>query len=250
MTIDEVYKLVQTFANKEQRGFITPSEFNLLAKQAELELYNKRLSIIKEKSPTRRSQGIYGEGLSPEVAKQDISRFLIITRRNTSNSSQSYIGAEFSLECDYLEAIMHSHDESFNVASNIPIEIVEAKDVNQILRSNLVSPSMMYPIALMTKASTMRNKIVYVSVTLNIFPENISEVVLYYYLYDNLNSPNWSYATVAGKPVYDVTSSRQFSIAPRVHGELVIKILEYLGVTIREADVVQYAQGSELKADS
>ena len=58
MTIDEVYRLVQTFAYKEQRGFITPSEFNLLAKQAELELYNKRLSLIKEKSPTRRSQGI------------------------------------------------------------------------------------------------------------------------------------------------------------------------------------------------
>ena len=63
MTIDEVYRLVQTFANKEQRGFITPSEFNLLAKQAELELYNKRLSLIKEKNPTRKSQGIYAEGL-------------------------------------------------------------------------------------------------------------------------------------------------------------------------------------------
>jgi|9_EtaG_2_1085328.scaffolds.fasta_scaffold22444_2 hypothetical protein len=246
MTIDEVYRLVQTFANKEQRGFITPSEFNLLAKQAELELYNKRLSLIKEKNPTRKSQGIYAEGLTPELAKQDIARFLLISRQisKNSNAEASYSGSEVVIRCDYLESLMHSQDESFNIATNIPIEIVEAKDINQVLRSSLASPSMMYPIALMSRSSTKE------TVVLNIFPENISNIVTYYYLYDNNNSPKWSYATVAGKPVYDVTSSRQFSISPRVHGELVIKILEYLGVTIREADVVQYAQGSEVKADS
>ena len=147
------------------------------------------------------------------------------------------------MDADYKENIMHSQDESFNIATNIPVEIVEAKDVNQVLRSSLVSPSMMYPIALMTKSSGS-------SIQLNVFPESVSSIIVYYYYYDNVNSPKWSYATVAGKPVYDVTSSRQFRISPRVHGELVIKILEYLGVTIREADVVQYAQGSEVKADS
>ena len=243
MTIDEVYRLVQTFANKEQRGFITPSEFNLLAKQAELELYNKRLSLIKEKNPTRKSQGIYAEGLTPDLAKQDISRFFSFVRKSVGNAINSYQGGMSSVDADYIENIMYSQDESFNIATNIPVEIVEAKDVNQVLRSSLVSPSMMYPIALMTKHSGS-------SVQLNIFPENISSIVIYYYYYDNVNSPKWSYATVAGKPVYDVTSSRQFKISPRVHGELVIKILEYLGVTIREADVVQYAQDSEVKADS
>ena len=244
MTIDEVYRLVQTFANKEQRGFITPSEFNLLARQAELELYNKRLSLIKEKNPTRRSQGIYAEGLTPELAKQDISRFFSFVRRNVGSATQSYQGGSASVDADYIENIMHSQDESFNIANNIPIEIVEAKDINQVLRSSLASPSMMYPVALMSRSSIKGN------IVLNVFPENISTIVIYYYHYDNVNSPKWSYATVAGKPVYDVTSSRQFSISPRVHGELVIKILEYLGVTIREADVVQYAQGSEVKADS
>ena len=68
MTIDEVYRLVQTFANKEQRGFITPSEFNLLAKQAELELYNKRLSIVMEKSQPKKAAGYYAESLSPGLA--------------------------------------------------------------------------------------------------------------------------------------------------------------------------------------
>ena len=250
MTIDEVYRLVQTFANKEQRGFITPSEFNLLAKQAELELYNKRLSLIKEKNPTRKSQGIYAEGLTPELAKQDIASFLRLDIKSISNTTSSYRGGVVSVFADYIENIMISQDEGFNISTNVPVEIVEPKDVNQILRSSLVSPSMMYPIALMTSSSAKG------FFTLNVFPENISKIIIYYYLYDDINSslestnPKWSYVTVAGKPVYDVTNSIQFTISERVHGELVIKILEYLGVTIREAEVVQYAQGSEVKADS
>ena len=219
MTIDEVYRLVQTFANKEQRGFITPSEFNLLAKQAELELYNKRLSLIKEKNPTRKSQGIYAEGLTPELAKQDISRFFSFVKTNVNNTTNSYEGGVTTVDADYIENIMHSQDESFNIATNIPVEIVEAKDVNQVLRSSLVSPSMMYPIALMTKSSGVKSSSSN-NIQLNVFPENISNIIIYYYYYDNLRSPKWSYATVAGKPVYDVTSSRQFGISSRVHGEL------------------------------
>ena len=69
MSIDEIYRLVQTFANKEQRGFITPSDFNLLAKQAELELINKRIEVLQEKSQVKKISGIMEESLTPEVAE-------------------------------------------------------------------------------------------------------------------------------------------------------------------------------------
>jgi len=238
MTIDEVYRLVQTFANKEQRGFITPSEFNLLAKQAELELYNKRLSLIKEKSPTRRSQGIYAENLTPELAKQDIARFLSISKKDIKDGSAT-------VNSDYIESIFTLSGNDQSISSNIPVEIVDAKDINQILRSSLVSPSMMYPIALMIGSESSRGNF-----DINVFPESVERVSIYSYYYDKNQPPKWSYVTVAGKPVYDSTKSREFVISSRVHGEIVIKILEYLGVTIREADLVQYAQASELKADS
>jgi len=239
MTIDEVYRLVQTFANKEQRGFITPSEFNLLAKQAELELYNKRLSLIKEKSPTRRSQGIYAENLTPELAKQDIASFLSISKVDLNSTGSATVNS------DYIESIFTLSGNDQSISSNIPVEIVDAKDINQILRSSLVSPSMMYPIALMIGSQSSRGNF-----DINVFPENVERVSIYSYYYDKNQPPKWSYVTVAGKPVYDSTKSREFVISSRVHGEIVIKILEYLGVTIREADLVQYAQASELKADS
>ena len=242
MTIDEIYRLVQTFANKEQRGFITPSEFNLLAKQAELELYNKRLSVIKEKSPNKKNVGVYGESLAPELAKQDIAPFYRVEKVGTANNSLSYKGATGNIQTHYIETIFCIPDEENDISTNIPVDIVEPKDVNQILRSSLVKPSMEFPIALIGQQGSDS------SISINVFPEYITNIIVYHY-YNN-NTPKWNYITVAGKPVYDAFNSKDFKISERAHGELVVKILEYLGVTIREPEVVQYAQASELKADS
>ena len=38
ISIDKVYQKVLAFANKEQRGYITPQEFNLFADQAQMEI--------------------------------------------------------------------------------------------------------------------------------------------------------------------------------------------------------------------
>ena len=241
MTIDEVYKLVQVFANKEQRGFISPSDFNLLAKQAEHELYNKRLSIVKQKSPTRKSQGLYAENLSPELARQDIATFLVRSDVDTSNSKVPAKGTNVSVTSDYIESMFIHVDEHHDISNHIPVDIVEPKDISQILRSSLVKPSIEYTVALLG-ADGGTSKV------FSVFPESIDKVIIYHYI--NTNTPKWSYVTVAGKPVHDFSSSNGFKISSRCHGEIVVKILEYLGVSIREADVVQYAQASELKADS
>ena len=38
VNIDNVYQKVLVFANKEQRGYVTPQEFNMFASQAQLEI--------------------------------------------------------------------------------------------------------------------------------------------------------------------------------------------------------------------
>ena len=39
--VDDVYQKVLAFANKEQRGYITPQEFNLFADQAQREIFEQ-----------------------------------------------------------------------------------------------------------------------------------------------------------------------------------------------------------------
>ena len=41
VTIDTVYQRVQALANKEQRGYITPQEFNLFANQAQMDIFEQ-----------------------------------------------------------------------------------------------------------------------------------------------------------------------------------------------------------------
>ena len=39
ISINRVYQKVLAIANKEQRGYITPQEFNLFADKAQMEIY-------------------------------------------------------------------------------------------------------------------------------------------------------------------------------------------------------------------
>ena len=41
VNIDTVYQRVLAIANKEQRGYITPLEYNLLANQAQLDVFEQ-----------------------------------------------------------------------------------------------------------------------------------------------------------------------------------------------------------------
>ena len=41
INVDRVYQRVLTLANKEQRGYITPQEFNLFANQAQMDIFEQ-----------------------------------------------------------------------------------------------------------------------------------------------------------------------------------------------------------------
>ena len=55
ININSVYQKVLALANKEQRGYITPQEFNLLADKAQSEIFenyfhNIKMSEVKPKN--------------------------------------------------------------------------------------------------------------------------------------------------------------------------------------------------------
>ena len=195
-----------------------------------------------EKSQPKKSAGYYAESLTPELAEQDIAAFLKTEVVSTTvDSSVAHVGTSNSLLTDYIVSISTADAETQSITTNVPVEIVNNKNINQILRSSLVKPSASYPVALIG-GSTSNAKVI------NVFPDTIKSVTVNHYV--NNSSPKWNYVTIAGKPVYDNANSTQFRSSNRTHGELVVKILEYLGVTIREAEVVQYAQNKEATQDN
>ena len=48
VNVDTVYQRVLALANKEQRGYVTPLEFNLLANQAQLDIFEQYFYDINQ----------------------------------------------------------------------------------------------------------------------------------------------------------------------------------------------------------
>ena len=48
ISVDTVYKTVLFILNKEQRGYITPAEFNKLAEQAQLEIFERYFEDLNQ----------------------------------------------------------------------------------------------------------------------------------------------------------------------------------------------------------
>ena len=64
VSIDRVYQKVLTFANKEQRGYITPQEFNLFADQAQMEIFEQYFYDINQWSKQPGNNHEYSDPLS------------------------------------------------------------------------------------------------------------------------------------------------------------------------------------------
>ena len=59
ISVDTVYQKVLAVANKEQRGYITPQEFNLFADYAQMEIFEQYfydLHQLKRSTPSNNSE--------------------------------------------------------------------------------------------------------------------------------------------------------------------------------------------------
>ena len=54
VNVDTVYQRVLALANKEQRGYITPQEFNLFADQAQMEIFEQYFYDIDQYRKTNK----------------------------------------------------------------------------------------------------------------------------------------------------------------------------------------------------
>ena len=56
ISVDTVYQTVLALCNKEQRGYITPQEFNLMARKAQMEIFDNYFHDMKTSSAKMNDQ--------------------------------------------------------------------------------------------------------------------------------------------------------------------------------------------------
>jgi len=222
--INQVYTTVLSILNKESRGYITPTEFNMYAELAQMGLFED-LFHKYSKSIVKQNNRLYHSEYS------DIPRHI-------REVVDIFINVEKNIAVD-LEGLYYVSDLNIYRLIGLDffgseIEEVGKMEVNRMLNNDLIAPSESYPVYIGVKG---RYKI---------YPTLDDKEITATYVRKPIQ-PKWTYTTVSGNALFNPTALdyQDFELPDSMFNEIVVKILSYCGIQIREAEVVQASQMME-----
>ena len=208
---------VLALANKEQRGYITPLEFNLLANQAQLEIFEQYFYDINQLALIEDIGAEYSDPVD------NLDEKISIFETNDVVTGGTTLPADL-----YRLGVV-----TFNGTTEV--EYIEQKKFLYVMSSPLSRPSNNRPIY-----TRNANTINVVGDNGNVINNNIT--------CDYVRQPNaveWGYNVVADKALYNAGTSTHFELHNSEETKLVIKILELAGIVINKPGLVSIASQKE-----
>ena len=220
INVDTVYQKVLALANKEQRGYVTPQEFNLIADKAQLDILNSYFHDVRTAHLKPKNQTGFGDELEMLSEKLQPFRSSTTIENDGSNSILTLPTTLYKLD----------------TISRAEGEVVELSKKEILLTEN--NP--------LTKATI--NRTVYVregNDAVTIYPTPIATIVdtvpFEIQFFKKPTPPNWGYVVVSEKALYNSGASVNFELHASEEEVLVIRILELAGITINRPDLHQSA---------
>ena len=216
--IDTVYQKVLAIANKEQRGYITPQEFNLLANQAQLDIFEQ---YFYELDQAKRQPG--------ETTTFSDMVELINHKLMDFTSIQTVIGGT-NYPISYRIGRIFFDDRE--------VKLIKTNELRDILDSTFHSAGLeKYPIYIESGNANEHIRVFNNNgqVTANVTCEVI-------------NVPNrveWGYDVIAEKALYNAGTSINFTHHEAEESSLVMRILELAGVILQDQGVIQFGDREE-----
>lgn len=221
--INSVRQTVLGLLNKNNFGYIGPFDFNLFAKQAQMELFEEYFvrynASINAENARQSGTGYAGSSLP---LQEVIDTFSV-----TESLAFPYDIANLSNTPYELNRIAY-------VGSNYEAENVPPYKVNLLVASPLTSPSLDFP------------AYVQQGTAITMYPETQQDLSVTYLRYPK--EPRWTYLQLAqGEPVFNSNAAdyQDFELPNEDEYRLIQKICQYCGLSIREAEVIQYAKNEE-----
>jgi len=241
VSVDTVYQRVLSILNKEQRGYVTPQEFNLFANQAQLDLFEQYFYDINQFGRIPGNDTEYSDMLT--VLNEKINLF-------ETSTTAAYDVDHFNLPTDLyrLGTIIYENSTTKLVLDpvsgpNTPVTTIEQIEVERINANEFLyinsSP--------FTKPKNVRP--IYVANQDGFKAYGDSELTSGIKC-NYIRKPatvNWGYQMVFGEALYNASTSTNFELHASEETELVIKILELAGISTRELQLYQVAAGEEIK---
>ena len=212
ISVDTVYKTVLLILNKEQRGYMTPDEFNKIGQQVQLEIFEKYFEDLNQIVRAPQTDADYADRLS--YLEEKLSVFENTGTFNVSNGTAT------------LSNVHRLNTVTYN---NTELQKVGRKEYYNIIKSPLTKPTESYPIYLQEGNS------------LKIQPVTIDKVDISY-----ISKPldvRWGFIPNAnlGIFVYNDNDKQDFELHSSEQTEVILRVLAYAGIVIRDPQIVQAA---------
>lgn len=225
MTLFDMYDLMGLIVNKDYSGnIITPIRFKQLIKVVNIDYFKKKFGLPEEYQPGRPIPREYFEITIKN--SDDMKPFkMYLANRSAPGGLMAYPD-----NYAHRDSLKYNQSISINKTATIfprKIEILRESQADDRLGNFTKQPTEAYPIAV------IRNN------GIQIYPITITHVDFSYLRWPI--DPVFAYNQMTGYITYNADDSTEFEWPQDCHTTLVRMMLEYIGIRLREADIVQYA---------
>lgn len=225
VSVDTVYQKVLALANKEQRGYITPQDFNLFANQAQMEIFEQ---YFYDTNIARKSQGndtVYAD--VDDMLEEKLQIFETVDTVSTTPSIPSYYP---NVHGD----MYRIHELNFK---GIKAEILNTKDFNSCQNGG----PLLRPTNSRLVANIRNNKISMLG------SSNASVTPTEIYYFRAPQKVNWTYVVINKNAMYDANPSTQdFELHSSEENQLVNKVLTLAGLANQQPEVMKAGHGMDM----
>ena len=267
VSIDKVYQTVLALANKEQRGYITPQEFNLFADHAQMEIFEQYFYDLEQFSRTPGTQLIYADKIKNLREKTDLFQTFSPGRCELKNSAG---WMDLYDHMPYSEPGLRGADlykigrigiayKSQGYPVSAEAQYIEGNEPSLLEHTKLLNPNKKHRYSsptyrLFEYDGEMRlqihphptrwyqdnnytgteTKFIGNDGNLRIYPD-----VIQIFYTRKPKKPNWAYVVVNNKPLFNATNAVDFDLHASEETELVYRILALAGIAIEKPQLTQ-----------
>jgi hypothetical protein len=236
INIDKFKTFIDAISNKNGRGTTTPAQYNSIVERALFAWTNSQVSNDKQYSPgqpiSQTSMDL--DSLSEarlRHLKKSVNIMVSNGIANLPNGVSTDLNGDIMPEMWIISRLSHKYSSNGTL---IQKKIERIKDMywDDRLSSDIVFPTKKRAIANMQSDSLM------------IEPKALINLVTLTYI-RNPNTPKWAYDITNARPVYNEADSENIDAPKSAFNDIAMLALGFMGVKIRDADLVQAANSFE-----
>jgi len=215
INVDTVYKTVLLILNQQQRGYMTPDEFNKVGTQVQLNIFEKYEEDLNQQYRMPQNDTEYANRV------KNIEQSLQFFQRT---GATAYAGPHFTLVPTDIYRLGSVYSGGIELT-----QYAQRNELTQILLSPLTQPTSSFPIYL------YENNLLYV------YPTTIQAGITISYLKKPADI-NWGYSVGAlGQFLYSTNASVNFELSVTEQTNVITRVLAYAGVIINDPTIIQVA---------